>query len=51
MQEAAEYAGAAKPAYIVTQTTLVRTIVNMSAISVAEAQLGGRKHTPLLARS
>ncbi len=42
--------GAAKPAYIVTQTTLVRTLVNMSAISVAEAQLGGRKHTPLLAQ-
>ena len=42
--------GAAKPACIVTQLALVRTIVNMSAISVAEAQLGGRKHTSMLAR-
>ncbi len=42
--------GAAKPAHIVTQTTRVRGLVDMSAICVAEAQLGGKKHAPLLAR-
>ncbi len=39
--------GASKPAHIVTQTTQVRALVNMSAISVAEAQLGGNKRAPL----
>jgi malate dehydrogenase (oxaloacetate-decarboxylating)(NADP+) len=43
--------GAAKPAHIVTQTTRVRGLVNMSAISVAEAQMGGKKRAPLLARA
>ncbi len=42
--------GAAKPAHIVTQTTRVRGLVNMSAIAIAEAQMGGRKRAPLLAR-
>lgn len=43
--------GAAKPAHIVTQTTRVRGLVNMSALAVAEAQLGGKKRPPLLTRS
>ena len=39
--------GANKPALIATQTTRVRALVNMSAISVAEAQLGSNKRLPL----
>jgi malate dehydrogenase (oxaloacetate-decarboxylating)(NADP+) len=35
--------GAAKPAHVVTQTTSVRGLVNMSAISVAQAQLGVKR--------
>jgi malate dehydrogenase (oxaloacetate-decarboxylating)(NADP+) len=35
--------GAAKPAHVVTQTTSVRGLVNMSAISVAQAQLGAKR--------
>ncbi|QTF93487.1 NADP-dependent malic enzyme [Halomonas sp. BM-2019] len=43
--------GVAKPAHIVTQTTGVRGLVNMSAIAVAEAQMGARKRAPLQART
>ncbi len=43
--------GADRPAHIVTQTTRVRGLVNMSAVSVAEAQMGGKKRAPLLART
>jgi malate dehydrogenase (oxaloacetate-decarboxylating)(NADP+) len=39
--------GSAKPAHVVTQTIRVRGLVNMSAVSVAQAQLGTRKRSPL----
>ena len=41
--------GTAKPAYVVTQSIGVRGLVDMSAISVAQAQLGVRRRSPLKA--
>ncbi len=39
--------GTARPAHVLTQTVTVRGLVNMSAISVAQAQLDARNRAPM----